>query len=129
MKYAKAILLLVVLTSRVALSQNAQQAPAALKEENVALKTEVDALKTSLTKAADAIEAQERAKMIPSIVASTKLTKAEIEAMDTASMVGLLDSFRVLKQPVAGVRPGADEGDASRLTVGSTFKFGPKGGN
>ena len=35
MKYAKAILLLVVLTSRVALSQNAQQAPAALKEENL----------------------------------------------------------------------------------------------
>jgi len=102
-----------------------------LKIELTSVKAERDALKKALAKAQDTIEAQERARMIPILKANTTMTDAAISAMDTESMFSFTENFRVLKRPIAGVKPGADEGEefGGKLTVPNKFKFGPKGGN
>ena len=105
-----------------------------LKIENTNLKVQLDAVKKALVKAQDTIELQERAKMIPVILANTSMTKEEVYRMDLDTMFSLTETFRILKRPpasVAGVKPGADEGEGldARLTVPNKFRFSPKGGN
>ena len=101
-----------------------------LKIENTNLKTQLDAVKKALVKAQDTIEHQERAKMIPVILANTSMTKEEVYAMDTDSMFSLTETFRILKKPptpVAGVKPSADEDEStSRLRVPNKFRYGGK---
>ena len=101
-----------------------------LKIENTNLKTQLDAVKKALVKAQDTIEHQERAKMIPVILANTSMTKEEVYAMDTDSMFSLTETFRILKKPptpVAGVKPAADEDESnSRLRVPNKFRYGGK---
>ena len=102
-----------------------------LKIENTQLKAQLDAVKKALVKAQDTIEHQERARMIPILKANTTMTDAEIYALDAATMLELCSTFRILKRPIAGVKPAADEGEEfdAKLTVPNKFRFGPKGGN
>jgi len=112
-------------------SKNAMIENEQLKIENAQLKVQLDIAKKALVKDHETIESQERAKMIPFIKANTIKTDAEIDAMDAAAMFELIDNLRILKRPIAGVKPGADEGEEfdAKLTVPNKFRFGPKGGN
>ena len=97
-----------------------------LKIENTHLKSQVDALKKALVKAQDTIEQQERARMIPFLRSGTTMADAEIYAMDTGAMHELCDALRLMRQPVASVKPGADEEGSPVLTVPNKFRFGRK---
>jgi len=97
-----------------------------LKLENTQLRSQLDAVKKALVKAQDTIEVQERARMIPVLKAGTTMTDAEIHALDTSAMHELCDNLRILRLPVASVKPGSDEDLSSVLTVPNKFRFGRK---
>ena len=97
-----------------------------LKVEVASLKAQLDATKKALKEALDKIEQDERAKMIPTILVNTKLTKEEVNAMDTQSLFALTETFRLMRTPIAGVQPSAEEAINSRLTVGDAFAYADK---
>jgi len=105
-------------------AKNAITENASLKEELAAVKAQLDSTKKALATAQDLIEQGERAKMIPTIMATFKMTKEEVNALDTAEMSRLVETSRLLRTPVAGVQPEAGELDKGRLTVGDKFAWG-----
>jgi len=112
-------------------AKNAMVENELLKKENLQLRAQLDSVQKALVRVQETVESQERAKMVPIILANTNMTREEVLAMDTESMFSLTETFRILKRPpagVAGVKPAIDAEDTnSRLTVPGKFRFGPKG--
>jgi len=97
-----------------------------LKTKVAELTAQLDATKKGLAKALDMQEQQEKARMVPLILANTNLTKEEVMAMDTPSMFDLTETFRILKHSpmAASVRPGNDDEEQDvRSTIRNKFKY------
>lgn len=98
-----------------------------LKDSNAALQVKYDALLKIHTEIVSDLEAENRAGMMKELKKLTTLEAEDIMALSTPDMSRLLQSYRYLKKPIAGIRSGDKEPKAdSRYTVPNRFKYGPK---
>jgi len=74
-----------------------------LKKENIQLRSQLDSVQKALVRVQETVENQERAKMIPIVLANTNMTIEEVYDMDTESLFSLTETFRILKRPPTGV--------------------------
>lgn len=93
------------------------------------LKAKYDALVIVHKKVTDALNEQNRAKVIMKLKEmETTLTDAEMLAMDMDSLLSLLDMPKFFKKTVAGIRARSEDEPKTRprMTVPNKFRFGLK---
>jgi len=91
-------------------------------------KTQYEALATVHRKLIADIDSENRSILSKKLKAATNLSDIDIQAMETDEMVRLVESYSILKKPVAGI--GSSEGNDVKprrgLTVPNRFKYGAK---
>jgi hypothetical protein len=91
-------------------------------------KTSYDALATVHRKLIADIDSENRSILTQKLKALTNLTEADLQVMETDEMVRLVESYSLLKKPIAGIGSSGEDGPKNRpgQTVPNRFKYGPK---